>query len=75
MPDKRSYRVNFDLFKKLAPNHQPQVTLDKAISELRDGLQAMAFTDTHFRDSRLIRLKVLNQLLADGLLGNDLRWK
>jgi nucleoside-diphosphate-sugar epimerase len=22
-PDKRSYRVNFDLFKKLAPNHQP----------------------------------------------------
>jgi nucleoside-diphosphate-sugar epimerase len=75
MPDKRSYRVNFDLFKKLAPNHQPQVTLDKAISELRDGLQAMAFTDTHFRDSRLIRLKMLNQLLADGLLGNDLRWK
>ena len=75
MPDKRSYRVNFDLFKKLAPNHQPQVTLVEAISELRDGLQAMAFTDTNFRDSKLIRLKVLNQLLADGFLGDDLRWK
>jgi len=75
MPDKRSYRVNFDLFKKVAPNHQPQCTLVDAIVELRDGLQAMAFSDTHFRDSKLIRLKVLNQLLADGLLGNDLRWK
>ena len=30
MPDKRS-RVNFDLFKKLAPNHQPQCTLVEAI--------------------------------------------
>jgi nucleoside-diphosphate-sugar epimerase len=75
MPDKRSYRVNFDLFKELAPNHQPQVTLVDAISELRDGLHAMAFTDTNFRDSQLIRLKVLNQLLAGGLLGDDLRWK
>lgn len=75
MPDKRSYRVNFDLFKKVAPNHQPQCTLVDAIVELRDGLQAMAFSDTHFRDSKLIRLKMLNQLLVDGLLGDDLRWK
>ncbi len=75
MPDKRSYRVSFDLFKKLAPNHQPQFTLTDAIEALRDGLVAMDFKDTRFRESSLIRLKVLNQLLADGLLGADLRWK
>lgn len=75
MPDKRSYRVSFDLFKKLAPNHQPQCSLTDSIEELRDGLEAMGFRDTHFRESNLIRLKVLNQLRADGLLSEDLRWK
>ena len=75
MPDKRSYRVSFDLFKQLAPNHQPQCTLTDSIEELRDGLRGMAFSDTRFRDSNLIRLKVLNQLRTNGLLGDDLRWK
>ena len=37
-PDKRSYRVNFDLFKKLAPAHQPQVDLITTIKELKNGL-------------------------------------
>ena len=75
MPDKRSYRVNFDLFKELAPDHQPECTLADAIAELRDGLYAMDFNDTHFRDSKMIRLKVLNQLRSDGLLNEDLKWK
>lgn len=75
MPDKRSYRVNFDLFKNLAPDHQPECTLADAIEELRDGLYAMDFNDTHFRDSKMIRLKVLNQLRSDGLLDEDLKWK
>lgn len=75
MPDKRSYKVNFDLFKKLAPNHQPRCTLIQSVEELRDGLVAMNFNDTDFRDSHLIRLKVLNGLRAQGLLNDDLRWK
>ena len=36
-PDKRSYKVDFSLFKKLAPNHQPLQTLDSAVAGLRDG--------------------------------------
>ena len=75
MPDKRSYKVNFDLFKKLAPDHQPRCTLIQSIEELRDGLVAMNFNDANFRESNLIRLKVLNQLRAQGLLNDDLRWK
>jgi len=75
MPDKRSYRVNFELFKKLAPDHQPQCTLIESIKELRDGLKAMAFIDAQFRNSSFIRLKVLTQLRNNGFLSDDLRWK
>ena len=75
MPDKRSYKVNFDRFKELAPNHQPRCTLIQSIEELRDGLVAMNFNDENFRESNLIRLKVLNRLRAEGLLNDELRWK
>ena len=37
-PDKRSYRVDFSLFRALAPRHQPQVTLANSIRRLRTGL-------------------------------------
>ena len=35
MPDNRSYRVNFDLFKRLAPGFQPEVDLFTSIKELK----------------------------------------
>jgi nucleoside-diphosphate-sugar epimerase len=73
-PDGRSYRVNFDLFKQLAPDHQPQVTLSESISRLRDGLQAIAFADGDFRNSNYMRLKMLEQHMSDGTLQPSLRW-
>jgi nucleoside-diphosphate-sugar epimerase len=63
-PDKRSYRVAFDLFRSLAPDHQPQVDLITSIKELKKGLEAIAFNDSNFRNSRYVRLKVLKDLLA-----------
>ena len=57
-PDKRSYKVDFGLFLKLAPLHQPRQTLNSSIAALRDGLQDIAFADREFRQSQLIRLKV-----------------
>ncbi len=63
-PDKRSYRVNFDLFKKLAPNHQPQYDLSSSIQGLIDGMSGIQFNDKHFRKSELIRLNVINKLLT-----------
>ena len=38
-PDKRSYRVDFSLFRKMAPDHQPRVTLADSVERLRDGLR------------------------------------
>lgn len=71
-PDKRSYRVAFDLFRKLAPDHQPQVDLIASIRELKKGLEAIAFGDSDFRNSRLIRLKVLRDLRTADLCDAEL---
>jgi nucleoside-diphosphate-sugar epimerase len=73
-PDKRSYRVNFDKFKALAPNHQPQVSLKQAIKELRDGLTQMDFKDGDFRNSLLMRLKVLTSLQETNAINDQLQW-
>lgn len=73
-PDKRSYRVDFSRFEKLAPNHQPACTLDDTIAELKAGLEAMGFRDPAFRDSWMIRLKMLDKHREDGLLNERLEW-
>lgn len=72
--DKRSYRVDFGHYRKLAPDHQPLETLDTAIAGLRDGLTAVGFADRNFRQSQLIRLKVLERHLDNGSLSEDLSW-
>jgi len=74
MPDKRSYRVNFDLYKRLAPDHQPLCDLESTISEIKENLAAMEFNDPNFRESQFIRLKVLARLLANGLINDNLEW-
>ncbi len=73
-PDKRSYRVNYDLFKRLAPDYQPQYDLASTILELKEGLEKAKFTDTHFRDSSFIRLNVLMELRNRGFLTENLDW-
>lgn len=73
-PDKRSYRVNFDLFQSLAPNHQPLYSLRQAIEELYESLVGMDFKNADFRDSRLMRLKVLTDLQNSKLVNADLQW-
>jgi nucleoside-diphosphate-sugar epimerase len=74
VPDKRSYRVGFDLFKKLAPNYQPEIDLTSAIKNLKDGLITMKFNDPDFRNSRFIRLKVLTDLQSKGFFNDQLEW-
>ncbi len=74
-PDKRSYQVSFDLFAQLAPQYIPQVTLDDAIDDLISGLKRANFAEKNFRESKFIRLNVLNKLKAAQHLDNDLYWK
>jgi nucleoside-diphosphate-sugar epimerase len=73
-PDKRSYRANFDLFKKLAPDHQPQEDLISTVREIKDNLVEMNFNDPNYRNSMFIRLKVLDHLQKIGMLNKNLEW-
>ncbi|MDH7639171.1 NAD-dependent epimerase/dehydratase family protein [Sphingomonas oryzagri] len=72
--DSRSYRVDFSLFAKLAPNHLPQVTLTDSIANLVAGLRDIHFADEDFRTSDFIRLQVLKSLIARGTLSDDFGW-
>ncbi len=73
-PDKRSYRVDFSRFRELAPNHQPLVSLEEAIHDLRNGLLDMEFDRPDFRETWFMRLKVLSAHVGSGRLDEDLRW-
>jgi nucleoside-diphosphate-sugar epimerase len=72
-PDKRSYRVNFALFKKLAPNHQPQHDLERSIKDLLAGFKEIDFKTNNFRNSDFMRLNVISKLSANGIIDKDLR--
>ena len=74
-PDKRSYKVCFDLYKQLAPDYQPQYNLKTTIEELKTSLEAMGFANSNFHESKLVRLKMLTQLINQGLLTENLEWK
>ena len=73
-PDRRSYRVDFSLFRLLAPHHQPHHTLADTITELHTHLLEMDFHDPGFRTSRLMRLRVLATLRGQGTLTSELTW-
>ncbi|MDN3686710.1 NAD-dependent epimerase/dehydratase family protein [Cyclobacterium jeungdonense] len=72
--DKRSYRVNFSKFEQMAPDFQPQYNLERTIKDLQEGLSGIGFNDPHFRESSLIRLKVLNRFQQKRILDQDLSW-
>ena len=74
MPDKRSYRVDFSMYARLAPQHQPQIDLDRAVRDLCSGLNRTGFRDKDFRSSSLIRLRVLASHLESGRLDSNLMW-
>lgn len=72
--DKRSYQVDFGLYKIIAPHHQPQLDLATTVRELISGFEVMNFNDSDFRSSDLIRLNKLAALQEKAQLTEDLRW-
>jgi nucleoside-diphosphate-sugar epimerase len=73
-PDKRSYRVDFSLFRKLAPDHVPATSLQDGIRQMASALRRIRFDDANFREGDFIRLKVLARQIDSGSLDRDLRW-
>ena len=73
-PDGRSYRVDFSLYRSLAPFHQPKMTLQDTVRAVRLGLERIGFADPNFRSSRWIRLRVLEEHIQSGRLSPGLWW-
>ncbi|MCY0149157.1 NAD-dependent epimerase/dehydratase [Hoeflea sp. G2-23] len=73
-PDKRSYKVDFTSYKKHAPHHQPQCSLEDTVKELVDGIAQISGIPQNFRDSGYVRLSVLNDLIEKKLLNSKLYW-
>ena len=72
--DERSYRVDFGLFKSLAPKHQPVISIEQSIQEIKLGLEKMQFVDSNFRSSHYMRLKVLEGHIENKRLDENLKW-
>jgi len=72
-PDKRSYRVSFDLFRRLAPQHQPVATLNGTIAELVSVLDRAGARSADFDRDRYVRLQALLALKERGLLDAGMR--
>ena len=74
--DKRSYTVNFELFKKLAPKYQPTASFKNATLLLQMKLKENNLDLFNFRKSKeLIRLNTLNDLIEKKYLNKQLFWK
>lgn len=73
--DSRSYKVDFGLFRSLALDHQPVISLDQSIQNLVHGLKRMNFKDPDFRSSDLVRLNVLQDHMDTGRINNRLEWR
>jgi len=70
-----SYRVDFSLFQKLAPAHQPQKKLQDSIRDLTEGLRTLNFKDQTFRMGKLMRLRALEMHIAERHLDEALYWR
>ena len=67
--------MDFRLFRRLTPGHQPTADLAATIADLKRGLEAKGAGDRDFRNSRFIRLKVLEELRRKGFLSERLEWQ
>ena len=73
-PDKRSYQVDFSLFRSLVPDYIPKVSLEDAVKDLYSGLESIGFSDSNFRSSNLMRLNILKDHKKSGRLNEQLEW-
>lgn len=72
--DPRSYKVDFSLFKKLAPNFQPIEKIENTITKIFSELSSKKIIDKEYTFSRFSRLSVLNDLIQKKKINDELYW-
>jgi nucleoside-diphosphate-sugar epimerase len=73
-PDRRSYRVSFDKFADTFPSSRPLWTVKEGAEQLVAFLGRHGATSEDVMGSRTRRIRHIEELMRDGLLGLDLRW-
>lgn len=74
-PDKRNYRVDFTKFAEAFPDAGLRWTARTGAEELYDSYRRNGFTREEFEGPKYKRIDHIKKLLAEGVLGSDLRWK
>ncbi len=74
-PDKRSYKVDFSLYKKLADESYPEMKLADSIGELARCIESSDLDLSDFRNSHLMRLNALRHLQESKSLDSNLYWR
>jgi nucleoside-diphosphate-sugar epimerase len=72
-PDKRSYRVSFEKIKNRLPQFKPQWDAKRGAEQLYKAYQASHLTLEEFEGPRYQRIGHIKKLLAEDVLGLDLR--
>ncbi|MEQ1710901.1 MAG: SDR family oxidoreductase [Hyphomicrobium sp.] len=72
-PDKRSYRVSFEKIAKSLPAFKPQWDARRGAEELLAAYLSSNLTLEKFEGPRYQRISHVRKLLADGIVGRDLR--
>jgi nucleoside-diphosphate-sugar epimerase len=73
-PDRRNYRVSCARIARALPEYTPHWTVAQGVAEVYRGILEWGLHRDHFEGPRYNRIAYLKQLLAEGRVGDDLRW-
>lgn len=74
-PDSRDYNVSFAKLAGLSGQPLVRWSLEAGVAELVGALHARGLSVDEFRGAPALRLKQLTDLMSDGRLDDDLRWR
>jgi nucleoside-diphosphate-sugar epimerase len=73
-PDTRNYRVNCDKLPSVVPEFQPVWTVKTGLEQLYEAFKANGLTLEDYLSARFMRIRHVQDHMAKGELGGDLRW-
>jgi nucleoside-diphosphate-sugar epimerase len=74
-PDTRCYRADFTKVGKVLPSFKPEWDARKGARQLYEAYQSVGIKLEDFEGPRYKRIDHVQQLIAQGILNQDLRWK
>jgi nucleoside-diphosphate-sugar epimerase len=73
-PDLRNYRVSCDRIARELPEYRTHWTVAHGVEEVYQAIADTGLSSDHFEGPRYNRIAYLKQLLAQGRVGDDIRW-